>query len=110
MVEDHSPWPVLASLFEMLMELPAGILTSRSTKKPRLPTYDSQRSGISAAKVLAPCFAAAALVPGYSGGTVTDSHRLPLRAPEGADNLRMKAQAIPAVKNKTFSRSIDFYS
>lgn len=50
--------------FRRLSDIWAGLLASGSTDSPRLPVSLTQ-------------WQSAAFVPGYSGGTATDSHRLP---------------------------------
>ena len=51
-------------IVEFTTDIWAGLLTTGSFYLPRLPKQDCS-------------VAIAAFVPGYSGGTVTDSHRLP---------------------------------
>jgi hypothetical protein len=55
----------------------AGLLTSGSTYSPRLPDLLEKISGIFVG-----------FVPGHSGGSVPDSHRIPYRALQGAVRLQ----------------------
>ncbi len=61
----HDPFPRGSDSEKVLR---AGLLASRSSYRPRLPTLLGQ-------------WQRAAFVPGYSGGSATDFHRLPCSGP-----------------------------